>query len=101
MGRDLLQPPFKPCELENRTLLKGIKEWGEISLVIETVWVLDQAKPDLAIDNSENIKEISHVIPHIPNLSLTKSFADLETRRDTQAHPANFQGWKQMHSIIY
>lgn len=53
MGRDLLQPPFKPCELENRTLLKGIKEWGEISLVIETVWVLDQAKPDLAIDNSD------------------------------------------------
>lgn len=32
-----------------------------------TVWVLDQATPDLLMDYSDNITEASHLIPHIPN----------------------------------
>lgn len=49
---------------ENRTLLKGTKERGELNSVMEKVWVLDQATPDIAMDYSDRAtKETSQPIP--------------------------------------
>lgn len=78
VGRLWLQPSFKPCGPVNRTLLKGIKKWGRKTLC---VWL----KPHLIypqITKLENIKEKTHVTPHIPNLSL---------KRSKETHPKHIQ----------
>lgn len=78
VGRLWLQPSFKPCGSVNRTLLKGIKEWGRKTLC---VWL----KPHLIYPQTtklENMKGKTHITPQIPNLSL---------KRSKETHPKHIQ----------
>lgn len=57
---------------------------------METVWVQDQATPDLPMDQPENIKKAASLIPHIPFFEGV--FSSLRDETDPGVHPAHSPG---------